>query len=377
MRHMFLIARVAMFSMLAVLPGCERQVGGEDLTQARIVIVGDSITDGGTYQLLIAQALREAAGGPSPVLINAGICGDKAKGVRNRLERDVLAYQPTLVTLSIGINDTMQNVPMDEYKADVLAVVEHLRAEKIPLVLFTLTPIGPTHAEKEASRAEKNVFLRETATKYGLLLVDVDAAMRQAQADGINVLEGDEIHISYAGYRVFARAILDGLGQQNIKLPDIFTPAPLPGLITDWQVLPFAEEKPAALTMETVQAVQPDAQWKTLTLPLTAKANSWWWEQERQRGMVYDLAAAIGPAKGCLGYTTITADKAKQVYFNTGIQLQAIWLNGECIYRFGGEYTGWHPGKERIAAQLQAGTNVVVIECDGGFSLNVTADRLW
>jgi hypothetical protein len=78
----------------------------EESRQPRIVFVGDSITDGHTYPQLVRQALAEA-GKPVPVIINAAIAGDTARGMRLRIERDVLVHRPTLVTLSVGINDVL------------------------------------------------------------------------------------------------------------------------------------------------------------------------------------------------------------------------------------------------------------------------------
>src|SRR5687768_1190336 len=63
---------------------------------SRVVLLGDSITDGLTYQLLLEQALIEA-GFQNPVLLNAGVGGDTAKGMSERVERDVLARNPTTV----------------------------------------------------------------------------------------------------------------------------------------------------------------------------------------------------------------------------------------------------------------------------------------
>ncbi len=70
----------------------------------RIVFVGDSSTDGNTYLLLIRQALARA-GRPVPLCVNAGVSMDTARGMRQRLERDVFAHRPTLVVLSAGIAD--------------------------------------------------------------------------------------------------------------------------------------------------------------------------------------------------------------------------------------------------------------------------------
>src|SRR5579884_287728 len=72
---------------------------------ARTAFLGDSITDGNTYPCLVCDALNDAGIGKMTV-INAGIGGDTVHGMRLRLERDVLVFRPTLVTLSAGANDT-------------------------------------------------------------------------------------------------------------------------------------------------------------------------------------------------------------------------------------------------------------------------------
>src|SRR6266581_9333099 len=76
----------------------------------RVVFLGDSITDGNTYPLLIRQALQEA-GKPAPVCINAGVGGDTAEAMGNRIERDVLVHKPSVAALSAGITDALQKVP--------------------------------------------------------------------------------------------------------------------------------------------------------------------------------------------------------------------------------------------------------------------------
>src|SRR5947209_2823193 len=95
----------------------------DDKPPERIVFVGDSITDGHTYPQLIRQALLDAKLSV-PVSINAAVAGDTAKGMRKRLERDILVHRATLVTLSAGINDALHGVKPEDYEADVTAIAE-------------------------------------------------------------------------------------------------------------------------------------------------------------------------------------------------------------------------------------------------------------
>ena len=180
----------------------------------RIVFLGDSITDGHTYPLLIQQALREASQ-PVPVGINAGIGGDTAKGMRARLDRDVMGHRPTLVTLSAGINDVLSKVPATDYTAAVTAIAARLAKAGIKLVVFTTTILGPKHASTALLLAEYNTFLRQLAQQRGYRLAEIHNAMGTTPAGWQALLEPDQVHLSFAGYRVMTRAILDALGARG------------------------------------------------------------------------------------------------------------------------------------------------------------------
>jgi len=119
----------------------------------RIVFLGDSITDGHTLPLLVRQA-------SGATCINAGVAGDTAAGMRRRLERDVLPRRPNRVALSVGINDVLRNVTAADYEADVTAISERLKRDRIPLIVLTPTVLGPKHADAEKRLADYVGVLR-------------------------------------------------------------------------------------------------------------------------------------------------------------------------------------------------------------------------
>ncbi len=357
------VPSILLFFLLAPLP----------VRAERIVFIGDSITDGNTYPMLVRQALAEA-GKPVPVCINAGVANDTAALVRKRLERDILVHKPTLVTLSIGVNDALRKVKVEEYEADVAAVLDRLKAEKIPVLVLTTTVLGPKHAEAEKRLEEFNAVLRRLAAKSGCKVAEVFKGMSEARDAGKKVLEPDEVHLSYDGYLVMARAVLDGLGYKDVPLPKEFKVELLPGVVRDWQLRVLGDKE--TLDEKTVAALKPDDFWKRVTLPETEAQAHWWMDQERKRGYAVSLAKLIGPGKGYVGVATIEAKEARQAWVNTGADLRSVWLNGKRIYKNEG-WTGWHAGKERIAVPLQAGQNVLVIEAGGQFFLSVTENNDW
>jgi lysophospholipase L1-like esterase len=340
----------------------------------RIVFVGDSITDGHTYPLLIRQALAEA-GKPESVCINAGVAGDTAKGVRSRLDRDVFAHRPTRVTLSIGVNDALRGVALADYQADVAAVAERLKGKNVPLVILTTTILGPKHAEAEKRLGEYNAFLRKLAGQHGFAVAEVYEAMARARASEPKMLEPDQVHLTFDGYLIMARAVLDAFGHKDVPLPKALRLEPLPGLVRTWKVRPAGAKEPP-LDEKAVTALQPDAGWKELTLPESDRQEHWWFDHERQRGFALALDKLAGKAPRYVAVAQVDAAEARQVFFNTGAQLLTIWLNGKRIYQADG-WTGWHAGKERIAAPLRKGPNVIIIETTGPFFLSMTDDNQW
>jgi lysophospholipase L1-like esterase len=320
--------------------------------EERIVFLGDSITDGHTLPLLVRQAT-------GAICINAGVAGDTAAGMRKRLDRDVLTRRPGRVALSVGINDVLRNVAPADYEADVAAIVERIKNQRIAMILLTPTILGPKHAEAEKRLADYVAVLRRIASKEGAAVAEVHEQMARARTEGRELLEPDQVHLTFAGYRVMARAVLDAMGRADHAVPDALTLEPMAGLMREW----------------TVRAL-PDGAPKELRLPQSAPAAHWWFDQERRRGFAVELDKAVGAGKRFRAAATIESKEARDVFFNTGADLDEIRLNGRVLWKSEG-WTGWHAGKERIPARLSAGANAVEIESGSSFFLSVTDENNW
>ncbi len=354
------------------LPRAEKPVIEED-RPARIVFLGDSITDGHTLPLLVRQALADAKKAV-PVVINAGVGGDTAAGMRKRLDRDVLSRKPTLVVLSAGINDVLHGVKAEDYESDVVAIAVALRDKKIPLLLLTPTILGPKHEEADKKLGDFIFSLGRVSRRYDAALAEVNQQLRTEQRQGTKLLEDDQVHLTFAGYRAMARAVLDGLGHKDVPVPKELKPELMPGIVRDWKVK--ALEKADALDDKAVAQVKPDDSWKALALPQKGPLAHWWADQERQRGFAQEIDKLAGPGKAYLGVTTVDSAKARKAFLNAGAQLSAVWLNGQRVYKSDG-WTGWHAGKERVAIDLKEGKNALVIETGPAFFLSITDDDQW
>jgi acyl-CoA thioesterase-1 len=100
-----------------------------------VVFLGDSITHGHrlaqevAFPYRIGQALGVRA-------INAGISGDTTDGGLARIERDVLAHEPRLVVVELGVNDAFGQRPREGVIANLRAITQRIRAQGAQVVLL-------------------------------------------------------------------------------------------------------------------------------------------------------------------------------------------------------------------------------------------------
>jgi lysophospholipase L1-like esterase len=344
-----------------------------DVKVERIVFLGDSITDGFSYPRIVRQALSEA-GKLVPVCINAGIGGDTAKGMRARLDRDVLVHKPTRMTLSAGINDVLRNVSAEDYAADVRGILERMKREGVPVLVMTTSVLGANHEAADKRLESFNTELTKLAAEFGCAVADVNALMQEARKTGTEVLEEDQVHPNYAGHLVMARAVLNGLGSKDVAVPERMKVEPFPGVIAKWKVKALKDNKP--MTDALVKSLPPDDTWVALSLPEKDLQTHWWAEQTRQEGFALSLEKLAGKAPRYVAVTTIDSKVARRAYINTGAQLQTVWLNGVRVYE-AKDWTGYHAGRERIPVELREGANALLIETGPQFFVSVTEDNMW
>ncbi|OPZ28946.1 MAG: Arylesterase precursor [Lentisphaerae bacterium ADurb.BinA184] len=359
---------------LCLLSGCATPSETAVRTPQTIAFLGSSTTDGFTYPILVRQALREA-GRPAPRLVNAGVGGDTTARMRQRLERDVTAFDPDLVVVQAAGNDAAHSVPVDAFTADLAAIVTALREQGAEVILLTPNVRGPARAAEEPVLEAYEQAMRAVAAAHGAGIAEASRLQKAARAGGVIVNEPDGLHVNLEGCRLLARAVLDAMGHPDVAVPAGLGIEPLPGLIGEWRITPW----PAAadLSDDTVRSLDPDAGWVALTLPLAAPQAHWWQEQVRREGYAVGLERAVGPAKRYVGLATLDEPRSRQVFFNLGAGLRRLWLNGERLCEAASEFRGYHVGRERLPATLRAGVNTVVIETGSDFVLTVTEERVW
>jgi len=169
-----------------------------------IVVLGDSLTAGlgvaaeEAYPALLERRLREA--GFAYRVVNAGVSGDTSAGGLRRLDW-VLRSRPEVVIVALGANDGLRGLPVDAMHANLLGIVERLRAGGARVLVVGME-VPPNYGAAYA-RAFRGVFpdvARRTGSPLVPFLLDgVATDPRLNQADGI--------HPNAAGHRAIAEHV--------------------------------------------------------------------------------------------------------------------------------------------------------------------------
>ncbi|RYD20907.1 MAG: hypothetical protein EOP69_01610, partial [Spirochaetia bacterium] len=200
----------------------------------RIIVVGDSITQGGDgaqgYVGLMRAYLSKVAPGRFRV-VNAGISGNKTTDLLARFDRDVLQPKPDLITIHIGVNDVWHGfdkehpqgggpraVPLEQYRGNLEKMVQAAKAKSIAVVLVSPTGVyedqdGPQNALLTGYIAA----MKDVAQKNKCLFVDlrqpfqtyIDLYRTTGNAD--NLLTRDGVHMNAWGNRFMAATLLTAL----------------------------------------------------------------------------------------------------------------------------------------------------------------------
>ncbi|SDS14224.1 Lysophospholipase L1 [Mucilaginibacter mallensis] len=213
----------------------------------RVVFMGNSITDGGHYHSYIWLYYMTHFPNMRIDCFNAGIGGDVSKQMLERLNTDVFAKKPTVMTLTFGMNDTgYEFYPAD--KADSLygqkvkvslQSFELIKAElkqhpEIKKIMIASSPYDETSKIKVRSLLKKNTAMltiaaeqQKTAKENNWGFVDFNTPMtminqREQRSDSTFTMQNaDRIHPTNDGQMVMAYVFLNAQGLAGTKVAGI------------------------------------------------------------------------------------------------------------------------------------------------------------
>ncbi|WP_246857632.1 SGNH/GDSL hydrolase family protein [Oerskovia sp. KBS0722] len=193
---------------------------------ARAVLIGDSITDAGRHAeggfgLGHGYASRVAGvcGRHGVEVFNRGVSGHRVVDLQARWDADVLALEPDLVSIKIGINDTWRRydagdaTSAEEFEVGYRDLLDRTRAGAPQASIVLVEPfLVPVRAEQWGWREDldpKIQAVRRLAGEYGLPLVATDGPFAQAVATsglGPQAWAYDGVHPTPAGHDLLAEA---------------------------------------------------------------------------------------------------------------------------------------------------------------------------
>lgn len=155
--------------------------------------------------------------------INRGIGGETTKQLRARFDPDVIALQPDVVILQLGINDLVAIGVAPQYakiikkqcQKNLNFLVETLLAKSIQVILLTIVPpakpelarLPVWNEQLEQSVAEINQFWLKLSAKPYLQVVDTNKVLQNAQGQWHEHVNRDTLHLTVTGYEYLNQAV--------------------------------------------------------------------------------------------------------------------------------------------------------------------------
>ena len=196
----------------------------------RILFIGDSITDafrrpeelnnafqlGNGYAFLIASRLLFERPRDSLQFFNRGICGNGLAHLEERWETDCLALEPTLISILIGVNDTLlhfnggESISTEAFAARYTALLQRTRDALPKARLMLLEPFllacGEVEPEWKDHMKSRQEAVRVCALNFEATFVPLQDAFDMACQDAPpEYWAYDGIHATAAGFELIAR----------------------------------------------------------------------------------------------------------------------------------------------------------------------------
>ena len=192
----------------------------------RIVFFGDSITQAGVgpngYITQIGKMLQEKGLADQYELIGAGIGGNKVYDLYLRHEEDVLAKNPDIIIIYVGINDVWHKTTSrtgtdyDKFERFYHALIKRLRANGAKIIICTPSVIGEKTDNTNENDGDLNYFstmIRRIANEDGTGLIDLRyefmkyLKVNNPNNDSKGVLTTDRVHLNEIGNKFVAETM--------------------------------------------------------------------------------------------------------------------------------------------------------------------------
>lgn len=189
----------------------------------KVIFFGDSITQAGVqpggYITRIDSMCKKEGLGDKYEFVGAGIGGNKVYDLYLRMDDDVIAKNPDVVVIYIGVNDVWHKATSgtgtdgDKFEKFYQAIINKLKAKQVKLILCTPAAIGEKTDFSNQQDGDMNHYsniIRNLATKNNLQLVDLRKAFLEydlknnPENKDRGILTTDRVHLNAKGNQLVA-----------------------------------------------------------------------------------------------------------------------------------------------------------------------------
>jgi lysophospholipase L1-like esterase len=136
---------------------------------------------------------------------NRGISGDFTEGVLKRLD-DVTGGKPAKIFLEIGINDLFERVPLDEVVSNYENILSRIKKETPSTKIYITSNLPTLNARVNEQVILLNEKLKPLTEKFNCTFINLHPLLLKGEK--LNPLYAeDEVHLTQAGYAVWAKEI--------------------------------------------------------------------------------------------------------------------------------------------------------------------------
>ena len=194
----------------------------------KVIFFGDSITEAGVqpggYITQLREIVKKESRSDNFELIGAGIGGNKVYDLYLRLEQDVLAANPDIVVIYIGVNDVWHKqshgtgTDPDKFEKFYLAIIKKLKEKNIQVILCTPAVVGEKTDFSNQLDGDLNSYstiIRKIAAAQTLPIVDLRKAfleynvLNNPDNKESGILTTDRVHLNEKGNKLVAEKIWD------------------------------------------------------------------------------------------------------------------------------------------------------------------------
>ncbi len=197
-----------------------------------VIFFGDSITQAGAepngYISMMRQELEQKGKAKKYTLAGAGISGNKVPDLQKRLTTDVLAKNPDMVFIYIGINDVWHfshpcckdkqgGTAPEAFEAGLKDVIGQIKDSGAKVILCTPSVIGekPDGSNEQDAMLEQYANIsRKVARETNVKLCDLRTAfinhLKQQNTGNAEkgILTSDGVHLNATGNQFVAEQML-------------------------------------------------------------------------------------------------------------------------------------------------------------------------